>query len=361
MAGRIRSRLDQSTKVGPVSTMRPHGVETHHLSMRFPQQQGWRALFKRELGKAALRDVNLTIPAGEIFGLLGPNGAGKTTLVKILSTLTIPTEGQAIVTGLDVVKNSRAVRRRIGVVYGDERTFYWRLSGFENLLFYASLYQIPPDVARRRVHELLELVGLKDAAHIRTAHYSSGMKQRASIARGLLNDPDVLIMDEPTRSLDPVAAHDLRLLVKDRIATEGRTVILATNVMAEAEYLCDRVAFINHGEIQMVGEIDDLREILQAGELHQLIITELDPASVESLRALPGLKSLNAVQLDGGRHRLDVVVQPDTAAVPSLVREIVAQGGAVWSCSQRELTLDDMFKIVVKRSGSTDDRKPVAA
>ncbi|MBI5285482.1 MAG: ABC transporter ATP-binding protein, partial [Chloroflexi bacterium] len=205
-------------------------IETHDLVMQFPRQQGWKSFFKREPGKLALSGVTLSIPKGEIFGLLGPNGAGKTTLVKILSTLTIPTGGKAYVNGLDVVKDSLGVRGRIGVVYGDERTFYWRLSALDNLLFYAALYGIPPTRARERAWELLELVGLKHAAHTRMHHYSSGMKQRASIARGLINDPDILIMDEPTRTLDPMAALEVRRLVKDRVVNESRTVLIATNI-----------------------------------------------------------------------------------------------------------------------------------
>ncbi len=336
-------------------------IQTRDLVMQFPAQQGWKSIFKHEPGKVALNSVSLTVPHGEIFGLLGPNGAGKTTLVKILSTLSIPTSGTATVTGLDVVKDSLAVRRRIGVVYGDERTFYWRLSALDNLLFYAALYGIPARDARRRALELLELVGLSHAANLRMHHYSSGMKQRASIARGLLNDPDILIMDEPTRALDPMAALDLRQLVRERVVNERRTVILATNIMAEAEMLCDRIAFIDSGEIQMIGEIGELRDLLQADELYQIVIGGLTYAAIESLRAVPGVDSLKAVLISGDQYRLELALKRDTAAVPAIVRSIVESGGDVWSCGKRELTLEEMFTMIVARSRGVEARERVPA
>ncbi len=335
-------------------------IETRDLLMRFPQQQGWKSILKREPGKVALADISLTVESGEIFGLLGPNGAGKTTLVKILSTLTIPSAGQAFVAGLDVVRDSLAVRRRLGVVYGDERSFYWRLSALDNLLFYASLYGIPSREARSRSMELLEMVGLSHAAHLRMHHYSSGMKQRASIARGLLNDPDILIMDEPTRTLDPMAAGELRRLMKERVVRAGRTVLLATNIMAEAEALCDRIAFINSGRIEMIGEIDAIRSVLQADEVHHLVVSGLPHGFIDRLRTLPGIDSLTATAVGGGQQRLELSTGRDGAIIPDIVRRVVEAGGDVWSCSREKLTLDEMFRIIVEKSRKAEERERVA-
>ena len=326
-------------------------IETRDLVMQFPQQQGWKALFNREPGKVALKGISLKIPRGEIFGLLGPNGAGKTTLIKILTTLTIPSAGEARVMGLDVVKDSIEIRHRVGVVYGDERTFFWRLSAFDNLLFYAALYKIPAKKARRRAGELLELVGLEEAMNLRMHHYSSGMKQRASIARGLLNDPDILIMDEPTRNLDPIVSHELRTLVKERVADERRTVLVATNIMAEAEFLCHRIAFISSGEIQLIGEIDYLRGILQSEQKHQMVVSGLGIAALETLRNVPGVDALNLVQ-NSSHVRLDLTVNREAPVIPTVVRRVVEMGGDVWSSSPEELTLDEMFSIVVEKSRS---------
>ena len=324
-------------------------IETRDITMRVPQEQGWKSVLRREPGKLALDRVNVSVGRGEIFGLLGPNGAGKTTLVKILSTLAIPTSGQAMVAGLDVVRDSIGVRRRLGVVYGDERTFYWRLSALENLVFYAALYGVPRSEARRRSLELLDLVGLSHAADLRMHHYSSGMKQRASIARGLLNDPDILIMDEPTRALDPMAALELRRLVKERVLNEHRTVVVATNIMAEAESLCDSIAFINAGQVQVIGEIAELRAVLQADEVHQVVAGGLTYAAIEGLRGVRGIQTLKAVPLANDQYRLEVATSHDAAVIPALVRRIVEGGGDVWSCGKRELTLEEMFTTIVER------------
>jgi ABC-2 type transport system ATP-binding protein len=325
-------------------------ISTTDLVMQFPQQQGWRALFKKDPGKIALDHVTLEVEPGELFGLLGPNGAGKTTLVKILSTLSIPTGGSASVAGLDVVRHSVDVRKRLGVVYGDERTFFWRLSVLDNLLYYASLYRIPGDRARERAWELLDLVGLSASAQLRMHHFSSGMKQRASIARGLLNDPDILIMDEPTRSLDPVAALDLR-----------RTVLLATNIMSEAEHLCDRMAFINRGRIELSGQIDQLRDRLQADEVHEMVVSGLSRARIESLIELPGVDAFELTPLADERILIAVSVRRGLPIVPEILRCIIENGGDVWSCSERELSLEEMFTLVVKEDGVGAEREKVPA
>ena len=158
----------------------------------------------------AVKGVSFEIQQGELFGLLGPNGAGKTTTIKMLITLLIPTSGSARVLGYDVVKDAREVRKRIGYVFGGERGVYERLSGYDNLRYFAELYGVPPKIQKQRIDELLELVGLKGREHERTEGYSRGMKQRLHVARGLLHDPEVLFLDEPTIGLDPVGARELR-------------------------------------------------------------------------------------------------------------------------------------------------------
>ncbi|MDO8614713.1 MAG: ABC transporter ATP-binding protein [Dehalococcoidia bacterium] len=336
-------------------------IETRNVSMRFSEQQGWRGLFRVRPGKLALDAVNLTIRQGEVFGLLGPNGAGKTTLVKILSTLLIPTAGEARIAGLNVVRDGLRARRRIGVLYGDERLFFWRLSAVDNLMFYAALYGIHGKEARRRVLEVLDMVGLSESAHMRLHHYSTGMKRRASIARALLNDPDVLIMDEVNVALDPIAAAELRELIKERVTTGERTVLITTNVMAEAEFLCDRVAFIAGGRIQMVGEIAHIRNALQTNKVFEMVVGGLTNASIEALRAAPGVDALDVVPLDGKRYRLDLNLSSNGDTVPMMVRRVVETGGEVWSCGPRELTMDQMFAIIVGNSHKDAERERIPA
>ena len=175
---------------------------------------------RKSLEIEAVRGIDFQVPEGELFGLLGPNGAGKTTTIKMLITLLIPTAGSARVLGLDVVEQAHEVRKRIGYVFGGERGVYERLSGYDNLRYFAELYGVPPSEQRRRIEELLEIVGLKGREHERAEGYSRGMKQRLHVARGLLHDPDVIFLDEPTIGLDPVGAREVQ--GDDRLADRGR-------------------------------------------------------------------------------------------------------------------------------------------
>lgn len=196
-------------------------IATQNLKRVFNTTTGVIHRKKKEI--IALDGVDLTIEKGELFGVLGPNGAGKTTLTRILATILLPTSGSAQVFGLDVEKKAKEIRPRIGIVFGGERGLYWRLSGRDNLQYFADLYRMPPEVTKKRIPELLELVGMTDRANERIEGYSRGMKQRLHIARGLLHDPELLFLDEPTIGLDPIAARDLRQVIHDlRIA--GKTI-----------------------------------------------------------------------------------------------------------------------------------------
>ena len=214
----------------------------------------------------SLDSVSIQVREGEVLGLLGPNGAGKSTLIKILCTLILPTEGRAYVNGYDVARDSSRVRRSIGFITTDERSFYWRLSGKENLLFFATLHNMRPAKARSKAEELLKIVHLEKRADDLFLSYSAGMKQRMAIARGLLNDPEVLFMDEPTRSLDPGAAKNLRDFIKEQIVKEqGKTVFLCTHQLDEAEQLCDRVAILDEGRIKAIGKPGEMKSSLGGG------------------------------------------------------------------------------------------------
>ncbi|MCG7849720.1 MAG: ABC transporter ATP-binding protein [ANME-2 cluster archaeon] len=241
-------------------------IETHELTKKFALQKGFTDFFLHPFRKdeiTAVEDVNLKIKKGEIFGILGPNGAGKTTLIKMLCTLILPSEGTAHVNGYDISKDSGKVRESIGFITSDERSFYWRLTGRHNLRFFAALHNYYSDDAEERIDELLSLVGMEDRGDDRFLSYSAGMKQRMAIARGLLNDPAVLFMDEPTRALDPGAAQNVRKFVKEHITgDEGKTVFLSTHHLPEAEELCDRIAIINEGRIVAVGTLEELKSAL---------------------------------------------------------------------------------------------------
>lgn len=322
-------------------------IETVGLTKQFPLDSGWRGLFTHRY-REALCDVSIQVRRGEVFGLLGPNGAGKTTLMKILATLVRPNSGTAYVNGLDVTKHGTEVRRLIGVVYGDERTFFWRLSVRENLRFYGALYRVPTRELARRIDEVLRLVGLQEAADMRMYRLSTGMKQRASIARGLLSNPELLFMDEPTRSLDPIGARDTWDLVRDRVLSSGRTtVLLCTNNMDEAEILCDRVAVIDHGAVRLMGSVTELDRMLRTHDHYELVLSGLEEWERAKLEQTPGVVWMTVEPTDDARSRLNVAVdRPET--IPELVRQAVSMGASVWSCGSRELSLEQIFHFAVR-------------
>ncbi len=232
-------------------------VDIHNLTKSYPEQRTWREILRhpfREQWIPALRQVSLDIVRGEFFGLLGPNGAGKTTLFKVLSTLVTPDSGSVRVGGMDIVRDGARLRRIVSPVIADERSLLWRLSARENLNLYAALHGYGGSARTRRVAQLLDLVGLDEAREKMVGQFSSGMKQRLLIARALLPGPQLLLLDEPTRSLDPVTAERFRLFLRQDIAdTEGCTVLLATHNAEEALELCTRVAVLDRGRVRAVG------------------------------------------------------------------------------------------------------------
>src|SRR5215213_1197164 len=233
----------------------------------------------------AVKGVDFAIEPGELFGLLGPNGAGKTTTIKMLITLLIPTSGTARVLGLDVVKDAREVRKRIGYVFGGERGVYERLSGYDNLRYFAELYGVPPATQKQRIDELLELVGLKGREHERAEGYSRGMKQRLHVARGLLHDPEVLFLDEPTIGLDPVGARELRSTIAT-LTQARKTILLTTHYMFEADQLCDRIAVISQGNIVAEGTPAQLKSRVESGSVTEVEVYGIPDETVERLRTL---------------------------------------------------------------------------
>lgn len=246
----------------------------------------------------ALNGVDLEIAEGEVHGLLGPNGAGKTTLVKILSTVLLPTSGTASVLGFDVVEHTEEVRRRIGLVFGGERGLYLRLTPRRILRYWAALYKLPDDIGAERTERLIDRVGLAEWADRRVETFSRGMKQRLHLARGLIADPPVLFLDEPTTGMDPVSAHDFRDLIGD-LRAEGRTVLLTTHDMAEAEAVCDRITLLDRGVILGTKTPATVAEWL--GSFERVEAAQVPEAVVEQIRGLDGVTSVALMDGDGIR------------------------------------------------------------
>jgi ABC-2 type transport system ATP-binding protein len=221
-------------------------IEVNDLYRDYTSKKG--AFFHKKEIIHAVRGISFSVEKGEIFGLLGQNGAGKTTTIKMLITLLAPTSGVCKVLGYDTFGEEEKIRSRINFIFGGELGVYRRLSARDNLVYFSNLYKISREVRDKKIPELLELVGLSEKADLRVETYSKGMIQRVQIARGLLNDPEILFMDEPTVGLDPLGSQMVRDIVRE-IQKQGRTVLLTTHNMYEADELCDRIAIIREGEI----------------------------------------------------------------------------------------------------------------
>jgi ABC-2 type transport system ATP-binding protein len=286
----------------------------------------------------ALKDVFLRVPPGAIFGLLGPNGAGKTTLLKILSCLVLPTSGAARVGGLDTRTSEGQVKRILGFVTSDERSFYWRLTGKENLQFFGALYQMSGKQLQERISYLLDRLDLSEQADKPFRDYSSGMKQRLAVARGLLHDPPVLLLDEPTRSLDPISAKHLRRFIREELSgKEKKTLLLATHNLQEAEQLCQEVAVLSRGRILGVGRVEELTDWGLGKDAYVLVLSGLE-SPVHGLGA-----GLSITELQGGLLRVAGDFGRDGEALSALLREVLRNGGRVVSCTKVEPTLQEVF------------------
>lgn len=267
----------------------------------------------------ALRELTFFVAPGELYGLLGPNGAGKTTTIKILTTLLLPTSGHARVLGHDVVSDFASVRASIGHASGTERGLYWTLSGRDNLLFFASLYGLNHPEAVTRVNQLIKQVGLEKRADERVGAYSKGMKQRLHLARALLSNPAILLLDEPTLGLDPVAAREMRATFK-RLQGEGHTILLTTHYLNEAEELCDRVGIIDGGKLIAEGTPAEIKAQYAADSFETLVRVsgEVNVPLLRELFAAKGIDLVNATQQDDSWSLVFRTV-PGAETIPPIV------------------------------------------
>ncbi|HUW13919.1 MAG TPA: ABC transporter ATP-binding protein [Anaerolineae bacterium] len=320
-------------------------IEVHDLRRVFRTSIG--VLRRRVKEIVAVDGISFQIREGELFGLLGPNGAGKTTTVKMLTTLLIPTSGSARILDCDVVDQAQQIRPHIGFIFGGERGLYWRLSARDNLRYFANLYLVEPDVTRRRIPYLLELVGLADRAEEKVEGFSRGMKQRLHIARTLLHDPQILFLDEPTMGLDPVGARELRSVVRDLLA-ERKTILLTTHYMFEADELCQRLAVINHGKIVALDTPAGLKELVQDLSVVQMEVLGIAAERVQRLRELPFIDAVS-VEPHEQKQILTIHSSLGSGAVPQVLS--VLDGLRVDKVTSREPTLEDAYVRLVGGEG----------
>ncbi|WNS45981.1 ATP-binding cassette domain-containing protein [Paenibacillus sp. MMS20-IR301] len=312
-------------------------IQVRNLKRTYQTTEG---MFKRKRRTVeALQGITFSVHEGEIIGLLGPNGAGKTTTIKILTTMLAPTSGEVRILGLDPVKDFKQLRPRINFILGGERNLYWRLSAYDNLVYFADLYRVPRLVQKSRIPQLLELVGLTEVAHRRVETFSKGMKQKLQIARGLINDPKILFLDEPTIGLDPVSARQLRDILRG-LKQQGTTILLTTHYMPEADELCDRIAFINQGLISILDTPEELKKRIDQISVIACSIPGLTEEEHGNIANHPAVLNLQAGEPDQLEH-----LRIQTRTPQELVMELYSIAGAarMANLSITTPTLEDVY------------------
>ncbi len=322
-------------------------IEAKSLNKEFVTRPGfWR---QKRKSTVAVQDVSFLVEQGELFGVLGPNGAGKTTTVKMLTTILLPTSGSGTIFGFDLAKETGEIRKRIGFTFGGARGLYGRLTAKDNLRYFAELYALEPAFAKKRIPQMLELVGLLDRADDRVETFSSGMQQRLHLARALLHDPEVLFLDEPTVGIDPVGARELRQTVKS-LQQAGKTILLTTHYMAEAEELCDRIAIVDHGKVIALDTPAALRRRISPESVVEITVSHNDAAAIEKmLTALGGKIRIESSTSLTEKHFSLYTPDPEIvlAAISPALQNKVIQGLQV-----RNQTMEDVYIAIIKDSAA---------
>jgi ABC-2 type transport system ATP-binding protein len=328
-----------------------NAIEVDDLSQSYPVQQSLLASFRsgpRSEPRRALDHVSFNVVQGEVLGLLGANGAGKTTLINILCTLLTPSSGRARLAGHDVVDEPQLARRQVGLVTSNERSFYWRLTGRQNLRFFADLYCVPSGQAERRIDEFVDALDLSDFVDKRFDGYSTGIRQRFACARALLHHPRILFMDEPTKGLDPNASAGMLQVIQQRILKVWQpTIILTSHNLTEIEKLCHRVAILDRGRLLRIGTVTELARSIRSFEAYAVQASGVDATTLAGLRALLGgdrvrVRDDAAATLELGFGRDDGGRGLSRALAYLLERRAVIR-----RCEPMEVSLEDVFRETV--------------
>lgn len=317
-------------------------IVAEHLCKVFNVNKGFLRRTKSQV--VAVKDVSFEVDYGELFGVVGPNGAGKTTIIKMLTTMLLPTTGRAIVLGHDCQKDVTKVRERIGIVLGGERGLYTRVSAVDNLNYFADLYGVQKNIRDKRVKELLDFMGLSDRAHNRVETFSKGMKQRLHLARGLINDPDIIFLDEPTVGLDPEISIETRHMIKE-LVEKGKTILLTTHYMFEADELCKRVAVIRNGEIVALDTPSGLKKYVMDTSVVEVEGFGITDKEVAKFKEIPDIVSVSA---DLGENKQILKLQ--TSKGSEIIAEVqqILKNSRIYDIKIKEPTLEDAYLRLVE-------------
>jgi ABC-2 type transport system ATP-binding protein len=324
--------------------MNDHSIETIGLTKEYPG---------KEKPLVAVDHIDLLIRSGELFGLLGPNGAGKTTLIKMLCTLILPTEGTAKVGGYDIVKEAAKVRETIGWLHGETggRALYWRLSARDNLRFYAYIQNVPSDVARKRIEALLEFFDLKRHADSLVKDYSTGMKVRVMLARTLLPNPPILLLDEPTVGLDAQTAIETRKLILTLNRELHKTILLTSHNLYEVEKLCERVAIINTGKIVALGTMDQLAHLIHEAKTVEVRLEGTDgEAATQIIQQLDLVRRVVVSERSGDGWIIRAEVSDLDSAIPRIANALAGGNFRIRGISEIRPHLEEIFVKITERN-----------
>ena len=329
-----------------------YAIETRALTKKFQYGQTLIGALKRKRPEEipALADVSLQVPEQDVFGLIGPNSSGKTTLINILCTSLIPTSGAAYVGGFDVTKHPESTRPLIGLVTSNERSFYWRLSGRENLRFFASLYKLQYKSVSGWIEELIDGLDLKSFASRRFDSYSTGVRQRFAVARALLHKPRILFMDEPTKGLDPIAAATFIGVIRQKIIhTWNPTVLITSHNLREIEQLCGSLAILHKGRIVCSGRVEELERDAVPYETYNLIVGNIEDRVLDSIGKLPGVLGVDASRANGNVD-LAIRLKRSGESISPVLRLVLSNGGEIYRCNQSAASLESVFNHVISPS-----------
>lgn len=326
--------------------MKNYAIEVKNLRKEFEKKEKvpfWKKKNNKKEVFVAVDNISFNVEKGEIFGFLGPNGAGKTTTIKMISTLLMPTSGNIKVNGIDVVEKPTEVLKNLGTVLAGERSTYWKLTGRENLEYFAAMNGIRGKEAEEKINYLLNRFNLEKRGDETVEKYSTGMKQRVALAKALIADPKILILDEPTSGLDPQSARNLRELILE-IKEEGRTILLTTHYMEEADELSDRIAIIDHGKIIAMDTPENLKNNLEDTNAILLELNNWNEDILNEIKSIPKIKNVNSKYSEDTRKwKVKVHMENGNNGVNDLIAGISSTHTKIMNFKVEEATLEDVF------------------